>query len=187
MSFLFVSPLTVLPSWAMVLVAVSLELVVYWLPLVSPLLSVLLPVLVLILVLPYQSLLRLPLSYIDIIDNFYTFKILCLKYGFFQTLQFEDSVSDIVIFYLDYFAGLIAPFWVILLPLPVVVLFLLKDLDHIIHFHLRVFASILFPPCQINPDIKNGSCRRGRPCPFIFVDEWTVSLYWSNALDNIAV
>ena len=145
MSFLFVSPLTVLPSWAMVLVAVSLELVVYWLPLVSPLLSVLLPVLVLILVLPYQSLLRLPLSYIDIIDNFYTFKILCLKYGFFRPSSLKISVSDIVIFYLDYFAGLIAPFWVILLPLPVVVLFLLKDLDHIIHFSPPGICEYSFP------------------------------------------
>ena len=73
---------------------------------------------------------------------------------FSQTLQFEGYVSDIVIFYLDDFVGLIAPFWVILLPLCVVVFFLLEDLDHIIHLHLLVFASVLFPPCQINPDIQ---------------------------------
>ena len=61
-----VSPLTVLPFWALVLVAVSLQRMVQLFLLVSPLLSVLLPVLVLVLVLPcvlhYQSLLRLPLS-----------------------------------------------------------------------------------------------------------------------------
>ena len=75
--------------------------------------SVLLPVLVLVLVLPcvlhYQSLLRLPLSYINIIDNFLYFQNLVPQIRFVQSFQFEGSVSDIIAFYLDDFVGLIAP------------------------------------------------------------------------------
>ena len=112
-----VLPLKVLPSWTLglpLLVVVSLEWVVQLFPLVSPLPSVLLPVLVLVLFLPlvlhYQSLLRLPLSYINIIDNFLYFQNLVSQIRLFKTLQFEGSVSDIVIFYLDDFVGLVAPF-----------------------------------------------------------------------------
>ena len=82
--------------------------------LVSPLLSVLLPVLVLVLFLPlvlhYQSLLQLPLSYINIIDNFLYFQNLVPQIRFVQSFQFEGSVSDVVVFYFDDFVGLIAPF-----------------------------------------------------------------------------
>ena len=152
-----VLPLTVLPFWALALVVVSLQRMVQLFLLVSPLPSVLLPVLALVLFLPlvlhYQSLLRLPLSYINIIDNFLYFQNLVSQIRFVQSFQFEGSVSNIIVFYLDDFVGLIAPFWVILLPLGVVVFFLLKDLDHIIHFHLWIFASVLFPPCQIHPDV----------------------------------
>ena len=119
-----VSPLTVLPFWALALVAVSFQLVVQLFLLVSPLPSVLpdrkqgfavlLPVLVLVLFLPlvlhYQSLLRLPLSYINIIDNFLYFQNLVPQIRFVQSFQFEGSVSDIIVFYLDNFVGLIAPF-----------------------------------------------------------------------------
>ena len=111
-----VSPLTVLPFWVLglpLLVAVSLELVFQLFLLVSPLPSVLLPVLVLVLFLPlvlhYQSLLRLPLSYINIIDNFLYFQNLVPQIRFVQSFQFEGSVSDVVVFYLDDFVGLIAP------------------------------------------------------------------------------
>ena len=119
-----VSPLTVLPFWALALVAVSFQRVVQLFLLVSPLLSVLpdrkqgfavlLPVLVLVLFLPwvlhYQSLLRLPLSHINIIDNFLYFQNLVPQIRFVQSFQFEGSVSDIIVFYLDNFVGLIAPF-----------------------------------------------------------------------------
>ena len=119
-----VSPLTVLPFWALALVAVSFQRVVQLFLLVSPLLSVLpdrkqgfavlLPVLVLVLFLPwvlhYQSLLRLPLSYINIIDNFLYFQNLVPQIRFVQSFQFEGSVSDIIVFYVDNFVGLIAPF-----------------------------------------------------------------------------
>ena len=108
-----VSPLTVLPFWALALVVVSLELVFQLFLLVSPLPSVLLPVLVLVLFLPlvlhYQSLLRLPLSYINIIDIFLYFQNLVPQIRFVQSFQFEGSVSDVVVFYLDDFVGLIAP------------------------------------------------------------------------------
>ena len=103
-----VSPLTVLPFWALALVVVSLELVFQLFLLVSPLPSVLLPVLVLVLF-HYQSLLRLPLSYINIIDNFLYFQNLVPQIRFVQSFQFEGSVSDVVVFYLDDFVGLIAP------------------------------------------------------------------------------
>ena len=106
--------LTVLPFWALALVAVSFQRVVQLFLLVSPLLSVLIPVLVLVLFLPlvlhYQSLLRLPLSYINIIDNFLYFQNLVPQIRFVQSFQFEGSVSDIIVFYLDDFVGLIAPF-----------------------------------------------------------------------------
>ena len=73
-----------------------------------------LPVLVMVLFLPwvlhYESFLRLPLSYINIKDDFLYFQNFVPRIRFFQTLQFEGSVSDIVIFYLDDFVGLIAPF-----------------------------------------------------------------------------
>ena len=109
-----VSPLTVLPFWALVLVVVSLQRMVQLFLLVSPLLSVLLPVLALVLFLPwglhYQSLLRLPLSYINIIDNFLYFQNLVPQIRFVQSFQFEGSVPDVVVFYLDDFVGLIAPF-----------------------------------------------------------------------------
>ena len=119
-----VLPLTVLPFWVLALVAVSFQRVVQLFLLVSPLLSVLpdrkqgfavlLPVLVLVLFLPlvlhYQSLLRLPLSYINIIDNFLYFQNLVPQIRFVQSFQFEGSVSDIIVFYLDNFVGLIAPF-----------------------------------------------------------------------------
>ena len=119
-----VLPLTVLPFWVLALVAVSFQRVVQLFLLVSPLLSVLpdrkqgfavlLPVLALVLFLPlvlhYQSLLRLPLSYINIIDNFLYFQNLVPQIRFVQSFQFEGSVSDIIVFYLDNFVGLIAPF-----------------------------------------------------------------------------
>ena len=109
-----VSPLTVVPFWVLALVVVFLERVVQLFLLVSPLPSVLLPVLAVVLVLlwvlHYQFLLRLPLPYINIIDNFLYFQNLVPQIRFVQSFQFEGSVSDVVIFYLDDFVGLIAPF-----------------------------------------------------------------------------
>ena len=146
-----VLPLTVLPFWALALVVVSLERMVQLSLLVSSLPSVLLPVLALVLFLPwvlhYQSLLRLPLSYINIIDNFLYFQNLVPQIWFVQSFQFEGSVSDIVIFYLGDFVGLIA----LLLPLGVVIFFLLKDLHHIIHFDLRKFCECSFPSLSNSP------------------------------------
>ena len=74
----------------------------------------LLPVLVLVLFLPlalhYQSLVGLPLSHINIIDIFLFFQNLVPQIQFVQSFQFDGSVSDIVVLYLDDFVGLVAPF-----------------------------------------------------------------------------
>ena len=64
--------------------------------------------------------------------------------------------------------------------------FLLKDLHHIIHFDVWIFASVLFPPCQTHPDVHMVLVVVGI-LGFHF-GWWTmVSLYLSNALDNITV
>ena len=98
----------------------------------------------------------------------------------------EGSVSDIVIFYLDDFVGLITPLWVILLPLRVVVRFFSKTLTISFTFtsgYLRVFCSLFVKLTLTSKWFLSSWASLG----FIFVDEWTVSLYLSNAWDNIRV
>ena len=110
----------------------------------------------------------------------------CVSNTFFQTLQFEGSVSDIVIFYLDDFVGLISPFWVILLSFRIVVFFFSKTLTISFTFtsgYLRLFFSLFVKLTLTSKWFLSSWASLG----FILVDEWTVSLYLSSALDNIAV
>ena len=71
--------------------------------------------------------------------------------SFVQAVQPVNLVPDLVVFYAVNSVGLFTPLAVVLLPHGVVVLALLKDLDHIIDFQFWILPSVLFPPPEIDP------------------------------------